>query len=596
VSVIATSREALDVTGERVVRVRSLPAPVSSARREELVESAAARLFADRAADFGADTAWDDKQWTAVGEICRRVDGIPLAIELAAARTTSMSPTDVATHLDERFRLLTGKRRGRVERHQTLRATVEWSYQLLEDDERLVFDRLGVFAGTFDAPAAIAVAGGDDLDSWDVTEALSSLVAKSMLQPETSSDGTTRYGMLETLRQFARERLDDRGETDRWRRAHADHYSNSMTELGRALLGSEHMLWVGRLRADLDNVRAAVGWALERDAAEEQELALRILASLDEPSRGYPDMGIGTLGTQAVRTAEAASPELRVPVLSLAAFYEWNQGRTERAREIIDLARRDGVVPSVLQPFAPQSGAVVFEMAAGNHARALEIANEARAELETVDNPYAQSSFLASIANFEAMAGEFEQARADAARALEIARRTRNIAVICGALHATAWALQRDDPAKALAAVEEYLDLYREYGVGIGTTSSVLALAGGLRARLGNDAGALELLHEAVIVARDHGVRPQLAAALDWSLSPLFRTGRPEVAATFLGALTDGALADGGNFPLVASNRARSTERARSMLGDQTNHHIARGAAMSYDELAEYAIQELESD
>jgi tetratricopeptide (TPR) repeat protein len=369
-----------------------------------------------------------------------------------------------------------------------------------------------------------------------------------------------------------------------------------MTEVGRGLLGSEHVVWVGRLRADLDNVRAAVGWALERDAAEEQELALRILASLDEPSRGYPDMGIGTLGTQAVPTAEAASPELRVPVLSLAAFYEWNQGRTERAREIIDLARRDGVVPSVLQPFAPHSGAVVFEMAAGNHARALEIANETRAELGTVDNPYAQSSFLASIANFEAMAGEFEQARADAARALEIARRTRNIAVICGALHATAWALQRDDPAEALAAVEEYLDLYREYGVGIGTTSSVLALAGGLRARLRNDAGALELLHEAVIVARDHGVRPQFASALDWSLSPLFRTGRPEVAATFLGALADGALADGGNFPLVASNRARSTERARSMLGDQTNHHIARGAAMSYDELAEYAIQELESD
>ena len=126
---------------------------------QELLESAAVQLFADRAVDAGADTAWDDRQWTAVGEICRRVDGIPLAIELAAARTTSMSPADVAAHLDERFRLLTGKRRGRLERHQTLRATVDWSYQLLDDDVRLVFDRLGVFAGTFDAAAAIAVAG-----------------------------------------------------------------------------------------------------------------------------------------------------------------------------------------------------------------------------------------------------------------------------------------------------------------------------------------------------------------------------------------------------------------------------------------------------
>src|SRR5204862_1523762 len=127
VRVVATSREALDVAGERVVRVRSLAAPASSARGDELLQSDAVRLFTDRAADAGAETAWDALQWGAVAEICRRVDGIPLAIELAAARTASMSPADVAAHLDERFRLLTGKRRGRVERHQTLRATVEWS-------------------------------------------------------------------------------------------------------------------------------------------------------------------------------------------------------------------------------------------------------------------------------------------------------------------------------------------------------------------------------------------------------------------------------------------------------------------------------------
>jgi len=593
VSVIATSREALDVAGERVVRVRSLPAPASSARREELVESAAVQLFADRAADFGADTEWDEKQWAAVGEICRRVDGIPLAIELAAARTTSMSPADVATRLDERFRLLTGKRRGRVERHQTLRATVEWSYQLLADEERLVFDRLGVFARTFDASAAVAVVGGDDLDSWDVTEALSSLVAKSMLTPETSGDGTTRYGVLETLRQFARERLDDRGETDRWRRAHAEHYATLMGEIGRGLLGPEHVLWVGRLRADLDNVRSAVGWALERDAAEEQELAVRILAPLDEPGRGYPDMGFGALGTQAVTAAQAARPELRVPVLTLAAFYEWNQGRVDQALEIVSEAMRDGIVPSVLQPFAPHSGAVVFEMAVGNHARALEIANEIRPKVDQVDSPYAQAAFLSAIASFEAMAGQWEQARADAERALTLARRSRNVAVIAASLQGIAWALQRDDPAAALAAAEEFIDVYREFDVGTGSTSSVLALAGGLRARLGDDDDALELMHEALVIARDQGVRPQFAGTLDWSLSPLLRTGKAAVAATFLGALTDGALAGVGNFPGVAATRSRMLERAREVLRDATDGYVARGAAMSYDELAEYAIREL---
>jgi predicted ATPase/class 3 adenylate cyclase len=594
VSVVATSREALDVAGERVVRVRSLRAPASSAQGDELMESSAVRLFTDRAGDAGADSGWDDRQWAAVGEICRRVDGIPLAIELAAARTTSMSPADVVAHLDERFRLLTGKRRGRVERHQTLRATVEWSYQLLEDDARTVFDRLGVFAGTFDAAAAIAVAAsGDDLDSWAVTEAISSLVAKSMLVPETSSDASSRYGMLETLRQFARERLDERGDTDEWRGAHAEHYAASTRKMGEGLVGPDPLVWVGRLRADLDNIRAAVGWALERDEPAEQQLAVRILASLEETARGYPDMGLGALGVQAVGVAETSRPELRVPVLGLAAWYEWNHGRTERARALIEDAVRDGTVIAALNPLAPYIGVVAFEMAVGNDARALKIVDEVRAELDAVDNPYSVAGFLGACATFEAMAGQFDQARADAKRALELARRSRNVCVITSALHGTAWALQGVDPDAALAASEEYIALYHEFTVGFGAVASALALAGGLRARLGDDTGALELLHEAVTVARDQGVGPQFAAALDWSLSPLLRTGRAEVATTFLGALTAGALANVSNFPGVAIARSRSLERARELLGERTDSYVARGAAMNYDELNEYAIYHL---
>jgi predicted ATPase/class 3 adenylate cyclase len=594
VRVVATSREALDVAGERVVRVRSLPAPASSAHGRELLESAAVRLFTDRALDAGADSAWDGRQWEAVGEICRRVDGIPLAVELAAARTTSMSPADVAAHLDERFRLLTGKRRGRVERHQTLRATVEWSYQLLDDDERAVFDRLGVFAGTFDAPAATAVASKSDFDGWEVAEALSSLVAKSMLVPETSSSGTTRYGMLETLRQFARERLDERGDTDRCRRAHAEHYAAASREIGQRLIGPDHVLWAGRLREDLDNIRAAVAWALERDDSEEQVLALRILASLEETVRVYLDIGLGALAIEAISAAETSPPEVRTPCLTFAACYEWNRGRTERARELVRDALRDGIVRTARNPLGPYAGLVGFEMAAGNHEQALKIANDTRTNLATIDNPYSEASFLSTIANFEAMAGQFDQARADAERALKIARRLRNVALITGCLHSTAWALQHDDPAAALAAAEEFIDLYRKLDLGNTATSAVLALAGGLRARLGDDTGALELTHEATTISRDQGTRPQFAAALDWSLSPLFRTGRADVAATFLGALTDGALAGVGNFPGVAAARTRSLERARFLLGEELDTNVSRGATMSYDELTEYAISHLD--
>jgi predicted ATPase/class 3 adenylate cyclase len=596
VRIVATSREALDVVGERVLRVRSLDAPVASASDDDVAQSAAVRLFIDRAVDAGAETAWDTLQLAAVGEICRRVDGIPLAIELAAARTTSMSPADVAAHLDERFRLLTGKRRGRVERHRTLRATVEWSYQLFDDDERLVFDRLGVFAGTFDAPAAVSVAGGDDLDEWEISDALSSLVAKSMLVPETGPDGTTRYGMLETLRQFARERLDDADDTDRRRRAAAEHYAAAAGDAGEGIVGPEHELWVVRLRAELDNIRAAVGWALERDDPDEQELALRILAPLEEAGRHHPDMGLAVLAAQAVEAAQGSSPELRAPVLDLASYYEWNQGDMGRARTLSEAARRDGIVTSTLSPFAPYTHAVAYEMAAGNHARALEIADDTRGALDTVDSPYAQAHFLGGIANFEAMAGRYEQARADAERALELARQSGNVAVIATAHHALAWALQRDDPAAALAAAEQYIDLYRAVRVGAGAASSVLALAGGLRARLGDDTDALDLLHEAVVLARDQGLRPQLAAALDWSLSPLLRTGRPEVAATFLGALINGSLADVGNFPGVAAARTHSLERVRSVLGDpKTDELVARGGAMSYEALADDTIRILGS-
>src|SRR5439155_3208676 len=134
-----------------------------------------------------------------VGEICRRLDGIPLALELAAARVGAMAPAEIASLLDERFRLLTGGRRRAVERHHTLRATVDWSYSLLDERDRVAFDRLGVFVGGFDTDAAVAVASGDGIEDWDVVDALADLVAKSLVVSEDTAGGTTRYEMLETL-------------------------------------------------------------------------------------------------------------------------------------------------------------------------------------------------------------------------------------------------------------------------------------------------------------------------------------------------------------------------------------------------------------
>jgi tetratricopeptide (TPR) repeat protein len=283
-----------------------------------------------------------------------------------------------------------------------------------------------------------------------------------------------------------------------------------------------------------------------------------------------------------------------VPVLTLAAHGEWNEGNTERARALVQDALVDGVVATSVDPFEPYIAAVVFEMDAGNHVRAIEIADEARAAVDTVDNPYAQAVCLGAIGTFEAMAGLLEHARADTERALRLARASQNIDAIARSLLGRSWALQRDDPAAALDALEEYLDLYRQFGVNAGGATGALSLAGGLRARLGDDTGALELLHDSAVLARDLGVRPQLAASLDWALTPVLRTGAPDVAATFLGALTEGALKGVGDWPGVAVARTKALDRARSALGDEVDAPFARGAALNYDELVEYAIARLE--
>ena len=202
IHMLATSREGLAVPGEQVRPLRSLSAP-TSASSSAIEDSEAVQLFVERAQSARPEFELAASNAEAITEVCRRLDGIPLAIELAAARVTSMSPAEIASLLDERFRLLTGGRRTAVERHQTLRATVDWSYSLLDEIARIVFDRLGVFAGSFDNRAAEAVVAGDGIEPWDVLDALASLVAKSMVTAEDTGVGVTRYQLLETLRQYA---------------------------------------------------------------------------------------------------------------------------------------------------------------------------------------------------------------------------------------------------------------------------------------------------------------------------------------------------------------------------------------------------------
>ena len=221
--ILTTSREGLGIRGEYLIQVPSLGLP--SMFGDDITSGAfpdAMELFAERAAAVNARFVLDDDSAPAVADICRRLDGMPLAIELAAARSRMLTADQISERLDDTFRLLTGGSRTALPRQQTLLATVDWSYQLLSETERAMFERLAVFRGGFSLDAAEAIVSGDGVDDMDVFDHLASLVDKSMIQGGADSG---RFRLLETLRQFALGKLTDAGEGDTWRERHAEFFA-----------------------------------------------------------------------------------------------------------------------------------------------------------------------------------------------------------------------------------------------------------------------------------------------------------------------------------------------------------------------------------
>jgi predicted ATPase len=252
IRILATSRENLAIRGEQVLRLQSL------------ADDHGAVLFRDRAEAVGIRGELDTDT---LARLSRRLDGMPLAIELAAAHCSSMSPDEIEQRLDDRFRLLRGSRRGRMERHQTLRNTVAWSYDLLEPVERQVFDRLSAFAGGFTREAAVAVAGGDDVGSLEVEDAIESLVARSMVLASITGDGT-RYRLLETLRQFGEEQLVASGDAAKIHDRHLRFFADFMDRAWSGLWSDDDPPWIRAIGREYENLRVAVEAAIEREDGE----------------------------------------------------------------------------------------------------------------------------------------------------------------------------------------------------------------------------------------------------------------------------------------------------------------------------------------
>ena len=281
VRILATSREALNITGERVWRVPSLAVPDGSRLPplDAFTQIEAVRLFAERAVLAQARFAVTARNAPAVAQVCDRLDGIPLAIELAAARVNALTVDQIAARLDDRFRLLTGGSRTALPRQQTLRATLDWGYDLLPEAERVLLRRLAVFAGGWTLEAGEAIGGGEPIATADVLDRLAGLVVKSFVRMDEQG-GEARYWLLETVRQYAGERLTVAGEAVVMRDRHRDWYVALAEQAEPALEGrvAGYHTWLCRLDTEHDNLRTALAWSLDSDTLA----GLRLAGSMAE--------------------------------------------------------------------------------------------------------------------------------------------------------------------------------------------------------------------------------------------------------------------------------------------------------------------------
>jgi hypothetical protein len=496
------------------------------------------------------------------------------------------------------LRLLTGGRRRGIERHQTLRATVEWSYSLLGERERTVFDRLGVFAGSFDADAASAVVGDDVIAAWDVRDALDDLATKSMIDVlDDDPAGITRFRLLETLRQYAWERLDEAGLGDDYRRRHAEHIARFAEAAGPGLEGPDEIAWVARFEAELDNLRAAVAWALDADAPEDAEAGMRIIAALSGQPFFRPSAGVGEWAGAALGRVEATSPGRRTAVLAAASWSEINEGDADLGRGLAADALRDGLPSNTPSPVWPYAAFASSWIVVGDFAAVLRVVDAGRAALDAIgaDDDAQLQLYLTRV-----VAGVFADepdARALADDLLARSRAAGNPSHLISALRWFAETRTPDEGQGATDALEEAVGL----SLAVRTPDNVdlvqsLGLLARLRARRGERVAALGALRDAITRAHDRGNRYiLLAMVLGYAVSALADLDEREFAATLGGVLTGGPLTDSMTLiPGVRAGRRVALERIEAdMPSDEYDAAFARGVAMSYEEVVAYTLAEV---
>jgi non-specific serine/threonine protein kinase len=541
-----------------------------------------------------------------VTQICRQLDGIPLAIELAAARLRGLSIEHLAERLDQRFRLLTGGNRAALPRQQTLHATVEWSYDLLSAPERTLFTRLSVFAGGFDLDAAEAIGAGGPLARDEVLDLLLRLVDRSLVTVEESAGNVARYRLLETMRQYGHERLED--EVADVRTRHAAHYLALAEEAEPALTGPEQGAWLGRLEAEHDNLRAALGWAR---ASGDGERGLRLAGALHRfwSTRGYLTEGRGWL--EALLAGDGpASDAVRATALHGAGGMAFAQGDYPHAAALYEAGlalHRESGDRRGIAICLNGLGVVTYRM--GDLARAGMLYEESLAIFRALGDTPRVAVLLLNLGWIAGERDDDEQAVALLQESLALRRRLGDQQGTAFALHGLAMVAYRGgDLAQASALQAEALALRRALGdrPGIAYTLPILGLiayrqgdlerAGALYeeslalqrdvgdrggivfalnglglvvARQGAHARARTLFEESLRLSRDIGARGKMAEALEGLMWIGAMRGQPEWAARLGGSAE--ALRETLGIPLEPEQldgHDQAVQAMRAALGD----------------------------
>ncbi len=593
--VLATSREGLAVEGERILPVPSLPSASPDQGPELAGQADAVRLFVDRARAVDPDFSLTAENTPAVIQICRRLDGVPLAIELAAARVVAMSPSELVEGLEHRFDTLAGGRRRAVQRHQTLRAAIDWSYDLLSEDERLLLVRLAVFSGGCTRAAAKEVCGVPPLAPRKVFGLLAALVEKSLVVAQRD-EPDTRYRMLETIREYSEERLAEAGETEPLRIAHGEYFCELAGSLREDLFGPRQVTAGRRLVAEQENLLSAVNYAID---TADVDLALRLV---------HYTTNIGQTGwrvilpVDAVLSLDGATDHPLYPVGLAAASYNatWrgDLARAEAAcQEALASAERLGshLDVDVLLSTSRSLRAIAvgaWEEAAAEAEHTVELARSVQTQYHVID-------VLAGAAVSYTMAFNPDAAARVASEALDLARRSGAPLSIALSLAALAGALVDREPQRARDLLAESLELRTSHGFlgAYDATSAVLIAAGmadwPLIRKLAPD--AIRGLHWA-------GDRPYLSGIFN-VVARALAFDDPESAAVLQGAArrlapaaagTNGMSSAGGmssRASLVTDLRRQTTAALREALGETRLRQLrAEGEAMDDDHAVAYAL------